>query len=140
MGFTMRRTLTLACICVCSPAFAQQPALKVGAWEVTTSGGPLPRAVVAKECMTKADIAQFAAGPDKDDDADCKDSKPPVLTGKKWTTEKTCPDGRKVKAEFTADSAERVKGSVAISLPGQSKAMTVDIDAKWLSASCQGVK
>lgn len=118
---------------------AQQLDLKTGAWEITTTGGPLPKPVIEKECITKADLAQFSNGPDKDEDADCKDTKPPTIAGKTWSGEKTCPGGRKVSAQFTAETPERVKGTIAIQPGNGQKPTTVQISGKWLMASCKGI-
>lgn len=133
----MNRAVPLLILAVACTVHAQQLDVKAGAWEVTTSGGPLPRPSVEKECMTKADIAQFSAGPDKDEDSDCKVDKAPTITGKTWSAEKTCPGGRKMRAEFTADTPERVKGAITITQGG--KTTTVQISAKWLGASCKGI-
>jgi hypothetical protein len=67
----MNRGLLLLLAVLAGAAQAEQLDLKAGAWEVTTSGGPLPRPLVEKACVTKADIAQFSSGPDKDEDEDC---------------------------------------------------------------------
>ena len=67
-------------------AAAGQPLdLKTGAWEMTHKSTTLPRPMVEKECLTKADMAQLAGGPDKDDDAECKTVKPPTVSGKTWS-------------------------------------------------------
>jgi Protein of unknown function (DUF3617) len=118
-------------------AQAQSLDLKTGAWEITTSGGPMRRPLVEGECVTKADLAQFSTGPDKDDDAECKYDRPPTVSAKTWSAEKSCPGGRKMRVEFTAEGPERVKGSVTI-LPGNnSSTMTVQISGRWLAASCK---
>jgi hypothetical protein len=117
---------------------AQQLDLKTGAWEVTTSGGPLPRPLVTKECVTQADLAQFSSGPDKDEDAECKYDRPPAISGKTWSADKSCPGGRKMRAEFTAETAERIRGSITI-LPGKSQPATaIQINGRWLTGSCKG--
>ena len=135
----MTRCLLLIAAAIAIPVSAQQLELKTGAWEVTMSGGPLPRPEVSKECMTKADVPQFSSGPDKEDDAECKVDKPPTIAGKTWSVEKSCPGGRRVRVEFTADSPERVKGAITI-VPGKDqKASTVQMSAKWLSGSCKGI-
>jgi len=117
---------------------AQQFDIKTGAWEITTSGGPMPKPLVEKECITKADLAQFSGGPDKDEDDECKYDKPPTLSGKRWSADKSCPGGRKVRAEFTAETPERIKGSITI-LPGKNQpATTIQIGGRWLTGSCKG--
>jgi hypothetical protein len=123
--------LTIACCFLAGAAQAEQLDLKTGVWEITTSGGPLPRPLVEKECVTKVDIAQ-KNGPDKGEDEECANDKPPTIAGKTWSAEKRCPGGRRVRAEFTAETSEGVKGSITI-LPGTNqKATTVQISAKWL--------
>lgn len=133
----MNRRLPLLVLAFACTAHAQQLDVKVGAWEMTTSGGPLPKPVVEKDCMTKADLAQLSAGPDKDEDADCKYDKTPTISGKTWSAEKTCAGGRKMKAEFTAETPERVKGTITITQGG--KTSTLQVSAKWLGASCKGI-
>jgi hypothetical protein len=118
---------------------AQALNLKPGAWEITTQGSMLPRAIVEKECITKSDLAQFGSGPDKDDDASCKPVKPPSVAGNKWSTERRCADGRSVRAEFVAESPERVVGSVVASPAKGGAPMTVQINGRWLGASCAGI-
>lgn len=119
-------------------AAAQSLNVKPGAWEMTTTGAMMSKPMVERECITKADIAQLAAGPDKDDDEDCKYVKPPLVSGNTWSADKQCKNGRKVHAEFTAASPERVKGKVT-STDGKS-ALTMDVSGKWLGASCAGVR
>jgi hypothetical protein len=50
--------LTIACCFLAGAAQAERLDLKTGPWEIITSGGPLPRHLFEKECVTKADIAQ----------------------------------------------------------------------------------
>lgn len=133
--------LLLLCAAGSSPAFAQTLNVKPGAWEMSYKSAALPRAASEKECITQADIAQLAAGPDKDDDTDCKLAKPAVVSGNRWSADKTCPDGRKVRAEFVAETPERVKGTVVSSAgKGGGATMTIEISGRWLGASCAGIK
>jgi hypothetical protein len=135
----MKRRWLLLCTLGACIAQAQQVNLKTGAWEVTMSGGPLRQPQTDKECVTKADLAQFSTGPDKDEDADCKYDKAPTIAGKTWSAEKSCPGGRKVRAEFTAETPERIKGSIMIAPGSGQKASTLQISGKWLASSCKGV-
>jgi hypothetical protein len=119
-------------------ALAQPLNIKPGAWEITTKSAALPRPVVEKECITKADIAELATEADKDDEEDCKYVKPPLVTGNKWSADKQCKNGRKVHAEFSAESAERVTGTIVST--DSKAAVTVEVSGKWLGASCTGIR
>lgn len=119
---------------------AQALDLKTGAWEMTHASPSLPRPMVYKECVTKADLAQLAGGPDKDDDDECKATKPPVVTGNRWTGDKACSGGRKVHAEFVAETPERIKGTIVSSAPKGGPSITVQTAGRWLGASCAGIK
>jgi hypothetical protein len=122
-----------------SLAAAAQPLnIKPGAWEITTKSTALPKPVVEKECITKADIAELAAEADADDEEDCKYVKPPLVTGNKWSADKQCKNGRKVRAELGAESPEQVKGTIVST--DSKAAVTVDVSAKWLGASCTGIR
>ncbi|WP_428420270.1 hypothetical protein [Methylibium sp.] len=103
----------VACICLLAAlgAAAQALDLKVGAWEMTHKSAALPHPVVEKECVTKADLAQLARGPDPDDDDD-----------------------------FTAESPERVRGTIVVNPPKGGKTFNVDIAGRWHGASCSGIK
>jgi hypothetical protein len=119
-------------------AVAQPLNIKPGAWEMTSKSAMLPTPAVEKECVTKSDLAQLAGGPDKDDDEDCKYVKPPLVSGGKWSADKQCKGGRKVHAEFSADSPERVRGTI-VSTDGKAS-VTVEVAGKWLGASCAGIR
>lgn len=136
----MKRTLSLLVAALPLVAGAQPLSLKLGAWELQHKSTGLPGPMVDKECVTKSDLAQLAAGPDKDDDGDCKYSKPPTVTGNKWTADKVCGDGRKVHAEFVAETPERVKGLIVSTGPkGGGQSVTLETSGRWLGASCAGL-
>lgn len=122
-----------------SPAQAQGLNLKTGAWEITTRSASIPRPIVEKECINSSDLSRFASGGDKDDDGDCKPVRPPVVSGNRWSTERRCSDGRQVKAEFVAESPERLVGTVVASVPKAAAPMTVELSGRWLGASCAGI-
>ncbi len=134
----MKYSIALALLLAPFATGAQGLNLKTGAWEMTFKSSALPRPSVYKDCLTKADLAQLAAGPDKDDDGDCKYAKPPTLTGNRWSGERVCPDGRKVRAEFVAETPERVKGSI-MSSGGNGPPMNAEVAGRWLGASCAGI-
>jgi Protein of unknown function (DUF3617) len=120
-------------------AAAQPLNIKPGAWEITTKSAALPKPVVEKECITKADIAELVAEADADDEDDCKFVKPPLVSGNKWSADKQCKNGRKVHAEFSTESPERVQGTI-VSTDAKASMLTVDVSAKWLGASCAGIR
>jgi hypothetical protein len=137
----MNRILVAALVCVSLGTSAQISQLRTGTWEMTYKSNALPRPVIDKSCVTKADIAELTSGPDKDDSDDCKNARPPTVAGKVWSADRVCNDGRKVHAEFTAESPERVKGlitSTAAKSGGQP--ISVDIAGRWLNASCAGTQ
>ena len=119
-------------------AVAQPLNIKPGAWEITTKSAALSKPVVEKECITKADIAELVAEADENDEDDCKYVKPPFVSGNKWSADKQCKNGRKVRAEFSAESPERVQGTI-VSVDAKASA-TVEVSAKWLGASCAGIR
>jgi hypothetical protein len=135
--YRLLMTLTL-----CAPALASGQTLQVktGAWETTIKSASLPRPVVAKDCVTKADVAQLTSGPDKDDDEECKLVAAPSVVGNKWTADKKCGDGRKVRAEFVAETPEKVVGTIVSTAPKGGSAIRIELSSKWLGASCAGVK
>jgi hypothetical protein len=137
----MKQTLAWTLVLLPLAVGAQQLNLKLGAWEMTHKSATLPRPIVEKECLTKADLAQLATGPDKDDETECKYVKPPVVTGNKWSGDKVCGDGRKVHAEVVAETPERVKGTIVAAGPGGGgQSMVVETNGRWLGASCAGIK
>jgi Protein of unknown function (DUF3617) len=119
-------------------ATAQPLNIKPGAWEMTMTSAALPKPVVEKECITKADIAEIAAEADEDDEGDCKAVAPPIVSGNQWSADKLCKNGRKVRAVFSAESPERVQGTIVSS--GSKGSVTVQVSAKWLGASCAGIR
>jgi hypothetical protein len=121
-------------------AVAQTLAVKTGAWETTTKSASLPRAMVDKECITKADLAELTKGPDKDEDDACKLVKAPTVAGNKWSADKKCSDGRTTHAEFVAETPEKVVGTIVSSAPKGGPAIRVELSARWLGASCSGIK
>jgi Protein of unknown function (DUF3617) len=136
----MKPALTGLCLLLPVLAGAQSLDLKLGAWEMTHKSSELPRAMVDKECLTKADLAELARGPDKDDDDGCKPVRPPTLGAKTWSADKVCEGDRKVHAEFTVESPERVRGFIAVSATKGSKAVTLEVAGRWIGASCSGIK
>ena len=136
----MRAALIVMCVLTPLAAPAQPLDLKVGAWEMTHKSSGMPRPMVEKECLTKADLAEFARGPDKDDDDSCKLVKPPVVNGKTWSADQVCDGDRRVHAEFTVETPERVRGLIAVSAAKGSKAMNFEVAGRWVGASCSGIK
>ena len=130
--------LVLACA-VPLVAAAQTLAIKTGAWETTTKSASLPRPMVDKECVTKADLAQLTKGPDQDD-GDCKPTKAPTIVGNKWSADKQCPDGRSVRAEFVAETPEKVVGTIVSSASKGVPAVRIEVISRWLGASCAGIR
>jgi hypothetical protein len=120
-------------------AHAQTLAVKTGVWETTTKSAMLPKPLVAKDCVTKADLQELANGGDRDEDDSCKLVKAPTVTGNKWTADRRCADGRTVHAEFVADSSEKVTGTI-VSSGGKTGQFRVELSSRWLGASCAGVK
>ena len=137
----MKRTLACTVALLPLAVGAQQMDLKIGAWEMTHKSATLPRPIVERECLTKADLAQLATGPDKDDDTQCKYVKPPIVTDSKWSGDKVCSDGRKVHADVVAETPERVKGTIVVTNPGGGgQSMVMETNGRWLDASCVGLK
>jgi Protein of unknown function (DUF3617) len=131
----------LIVLSILTPLAAAQPLdLKVGAWEMTHKSSALPRPMVEKECLTKADLAELARGPDKDDDDSCKLVKPAVVNGKTWSADQVCEGDRRVHAEFTVETPERVRGFIAVSAAKGSKAMNLEVSGRWIGANCSGIK
>ena len=136
----MNTALIGVCLLVPMVAAAQPLDLKVGAWEMTHKSAAMSRTMVEKECVTKADLAQMAHGPDKDDDESCKLVKPPSISGKTWSADKVCEGDRTVHMEFTAETPERVRGFIAVSATKGSKVMNFEVAGRWIGASCSGIK
>jgi hypothetical protein len=134
----MKRAVALALLLAPMATGAQGLNMKTGAWEMSFRTSASSRPSVYKDCVTKADLAQLAAGPDKDDDGDCRYTTPPTLSGNRWSGERVCPDGRKVRSEFVAESPERVKGTI-MSSGGKGPSMNAEIAGRWLGASCAGI-
>lgn len=139
----MHRHIVVAAVAVAgwlqAPAQAQGLNLKTGAWEITTRSASIPRPIVEKECIQSSDLSRLASGGDKDDDGDCKPVKPPAVLGNRWSAERRCGDGRQVKAEFVAESPERLVGTVLAVVPKAAAPITVEISGRWLGASCAGI-
>ena len=119
-------------------AAAQTLSIKPGAWEMTMKSAAMRKPVVEKECITKADIAEIAAEADDDDEGDCKVVAPPIVSGNQWSADKLCKNGRKVHAAFSAESPEQVRGTIVSS--DSKGSVTVEVSAKWLGASCAGIR
>lgn len=119
---------------------AQTFPVKTGTWETTTRSAALPRPVVAKDCVTRADLAQLATGGDRDDDDDCKPVKPATLTGNRWVEERRCADGASTRAEFVAESAERVTGTIVRTGGKAGPPIRVELSSRWLGAACTASK
>ena len=136
----MQQALIVATLFVASLASAQPLNLKLGAWETTHKGAAFPRPMVDKECITKADLQQLAGRPDKDDDDACKLVRPATVSANKWSADRQCSDGRRVHAEFVADSPERISGSIVSTAAKGGPAMRIEVAGRWLGASCAGIK
>jgi len=136
----MNRIVLVLALGVPMAALAQTLAVKTGAWETTSKSAALPRPLMDKECVMKADLAQLTNGPDKDEDGECKLVAVPTIAGNKWTADKKCSDGRTVHAEFVAESSEKVFGTVVSSAPKGGPTIRVDVSSRWLGASCAGIK
>ena len=133
-----KRTSAWLLVFPLAAATAQPLNIRPGAWEITMTSAALSKPVVEKECITKADIAQIADEADEDDEGDCKFVAPPIVSGNTWSADKLCKNGRKVRAAFSAESPERVQGTlVSTSNKGS---VTVEVSAKWLGASCAGIR
>ena len=135
----MNAALIGICLLLPMGVMAQSLEVKVGAWEMTHQGSALPRPMVEKECVTKADLAQLAHGPDKDDDG-CKLVKPPAISAKTWSADKVCEGDRKVHMAFTAETPERVRGIISVGAPNGGKATNFEVTGRWIGASCSGIK
>ena len=136
----MKRLLILALSAFAWHADAQQLNVKLGAWEMTHKMSNLPRPIVEKECVTKADLQQFALGPDKDDDEACKAVGAPKISAAKWSTDLKCRDGGEVHAEFVAETPERISGTVIRGGGKGGPTVRLDVSGRWLGASCAGIK
>ena len=132
----------LMMLALCAPVLlgAQTLQVKTGAWETTSKSPSLPRPLIVKDCVTKADVAQLAGGPDKDDDDECKLVAGPSVVGNKWTADKKCGDGRKVHAEFVAETPEKVVGTIVSTAPKGGSGIRIELSSRWLGASCAGIK
>jgi hypothetical protein len=62
--------------------------------------------------LTTSLIAELAAEAGDDDEGDCKFVSPPVVSGNKWSADKLCKNGRRVRASFSAESPDQVKGTI----------------------------
>jgi Protein of unknown function (DUF3617) len=136
----MKRSLMLLLSCASTLLLAQTLAVKQGSWETTNKSTMFPRPMVDKDCITKADLEQLTNGPDKEEDQSCKLVKAPTVSGNRWVADRKCPDGRTVHAEFVAESQEKVTGTIVSNPPKGGPPMRIDVSARWLGASCAGVK
>ena len=136
----MNRLVLALALGVQLPATAQTLVVKTGLWESTIKSASLPRPIMDKVCLTKADLAQMMSGPDKDEDEGCKQVRAPAVVGNRWSAENRCPDGRMVRAEFTAETQEKVVGTIVSSAPKGGPSMRMDLSSRWLGANCGGVK
>lgn len=136
----MKRLFILAVSGLAFPLVAQQLDVKLGAWEMTNKLSNLAKPMVDKECVTKADLQQFARCPEKDDDNGCRPVGTAKLTGKKWSSSLRCSDGSQVQAEFVAESPERITGSIVRSGAKAGPNIRIDISGRWLGASCAGIR
>jgi Protein of unknown function (DUF3617) len=132
----LNKSMTLVPLLLATAAGAQTLDIKTGTWEMTHKSTTLPRPMVSKECVTKADVAEMASGPDKDDDADCKIVRPPTVSGKTWSADKACAAGQTVHAEFTAETPERVRGMLVTKVPKAGQTITIEVSGRWLAAGC----
>jgi hypothetical protein len=96
-----------------------------------------PRTHNAKTCLTKADLAEMAKGPD--DSESCKYSNLKI-SSTRWEGDMTCAGGRTGRAVLNAPSPDRVNGTVTMRIPtskGEGKS-TMELSGRWASASCKG--
>jgi hypothetical protein len=143
--------------------------VKLGLWEVTTSGKPMSQIpeemlqsipperrqqVIAsmqaamtkpethQQCLTAAKLAQgFDFG---ERHASCqKTVETNTSSSMSVTANCTSPQGKEVvKASFQASSRENVTGNINVAMSRGTQTMTMDRDfhAKWLGADCGNVK
>lgn len=110
---------------------------RLGLWETTTrmDGG---KPDVDKTCLTKAGLAEFVAGDAKDDDADCKYTKGPQVSGNTWSAERACA-GVRSRAEVVMDSPEQVHAKLVM-LSDRGPGSTIQIAARWVAPDCGKVR
>ena len=153
-----------------SAADALKLNVKLGLWEVTTTGkseGAVPEELLArltperrermiaamkasggkshtsKRCVTAAQLAQSFGAEGKENDTCQRTVVSNSATEMNVHTECSTGDGKRTSnARFHADNSETVTGKVNIVMTHGGKSMTFDSDvhAKWLSASCGDLK
>ncbi len=148
--------------------FADALNVKTGAWEMTTTtlitGMPMPAEALAemtpeqrarieammaaragkpskhvsKSCVTKEDLDQDSMI--KSDNVDCKKDVISRSTTKIVVTE-TCdaPHASTSNVIIEARTPENVVASMDMTQPGASGKIHVDVDGRWLGASCAGI-
>jgi len=119
------------------PELESMPAAQRAKMEAALRESWKPRTHNAKTCLTKADLAEMAKGPD--DSGDCKYSNVKV-SSTRWEADMACGGGRTGRAVLNAPSSDRVTGTVIMRIPtskGDGKS-TMELSGRWASASCKG--
>jgi hypothetical protein len=159
--------VSLVFVAAC-PVFADALNVKTGAWEMTTTtlitGMPMPAEALAKmtpeqrtrmeamiatragkpskhvskSCVTKEDLDQDSMI--KSDNVDCKKEVISRSTTKIVVTE-TCeaPNASTSNVIIEAKTPENVVANMDMTQPGASGKIQVNIDGRWLDASCAGI-
>ncbi len=119
------------------PGFENMPADKRAKMEAALQKAWQPRTHQAKTCLTKADLAQMAKGPDGD--GKCKYSKVKSSPGH-YEAEMVCEAGRSGHVLFEAPTPDKVVGKIVMHMPTSKGegTTTIDIAGQWASASCKG--
>lgn len=133
----MKTTLGAALCLLPNLLCAQARDIRLGAWEMTYSSPDGPGPMVAKECLTKPDLGEFSGGLFKGNDGDCKARKPPTLKGNTWTVSKKCKHGLHVRARYTLDSPERLRGSFVLSDAKGEGEISMKVSGRWTAANCK---
>lgn len=159
--------VSLVFVAAC-PVFADVLNVKTGAWEMTTTtlitGMPIPAESLAKmtpeqrtrmeamiadragkpskhvskSCVTQEDLDQDSMI--KSDNVDCKKEVISRSTTKIVVTE-TCdaPNASTSNVIIEAKTPENVVANMDMTQPGASGKIQVNIDGRWLGASCSGI-
>ena len=96
-----------------------------------------PKTEAAKVCLTKADLAEMAKGPDRDEDCRYENVK---VSGTHWSGDTVCKSGVTGHTDLDAPSPDRVSGKSVMKIPSSKGPSRVDlaIEGRWASASCKG--
>jgi len=151
----------------CAPlAAAQAPHIKIGGWSTTAKRqGHLPglllalkdappdvrarlepamrkaweepRTDVSKGCLTKADLTDWAKHAGTDDDCTYSNVKTSATS---WEADMVCAEGRTGHFRVETPSPERIIGKMVVKIPTTKGpgTVTIDLDGRWVSASCKG--